>query len=86
MHKKIKTPIIILGGFLITSEAYSITKNTIENISGRKVYIVNVTRRDWFRSISAEGWIKILNKVKNKVAFALKETKAKKIDLIGHSS
>ncbi len=86
VNKKIKNPIIILGGFLITSEAYKPAKNTIEKISGRKVYIVDVTRKDWFKSNSAEGWINILNKVKNKVALALKETKAKKADLIGHSS
>jgi len=83
---KIKNPIIILGGFLITSEAYNPAKNTIETISGRKVYVVDVTRKDWLRSNSAEGWITILNKVKDMVAFALKETKANKIDLIGHSS
>ena len=86
IKKNIKNPIVILGGFLITSEAYNITKNTIENISGRKVYVVDVTRADWFKSNSAEGWINILNKVKDKVALALKETKAKKVDLIGHSS
>ncbi len=86
MNKKIKNPIIILGGFLITSEAYTPTKHTIENISGRKVYVVDVTRGDWFKSNSPEGWINILNKVKDKVAFALKETNSTKIDLIGHSS
>ena len=86
MSKKITNPIIILGGFLITSEAYDPIKNTIEKISGRNVYVVNVTRRDWFKSNSTEGWINILNKVKDKVAFVLKENKAKKIDLIGHSS
>ncbi len=86
MNKKIKNPIIILGGFLITSEAYNTAKNTIEKISGRKVYVVDVTRGDWFKSNSPEGWINILNKVKDKVDLALKQTKAKKIDLIGHSS
>ena len=84
--QKIKNPIIILGGFLITSDAYNSVKNTIENISDRKVYVVDVTRGDWFKSNSAEGWITILNKVKEIVAFALNETKAKKVDLIGHSS
>jgi len=83
---KNKNPIIILGGFLITSEAYHPAKNTIENISGRKVYVVDVTRGDWFKSSSAEGWINILNKVKNIIDLALKETNTKKIDLIGHSS
>ncbi len=86
MNKKNKNPIIILGGFLITSEAYLPAKNTIENISERKVYVVDVTRVDWLKSNSAEGWINILNKVKNQVNLALKETKAKQIDLIGHSS
>ena len=84
--QKIKNPIIILGGFLITSDSYNPAKNAIENISGRKVYVVDVTRGDWLKSNSAEGWITILNKVKKMVAFALNETKAKKVDLIGHSS
>ena len=84
--QKIKNPIIILGGFLITSDSYNPAKNTIANISGRKVYVVDVTRGDWFKSNSPEGWINILNKVHDKVALALKENKAKKIDLIGHSS
>jgi len=48
--------------------------------------MVEVTRDDWFKSNSAEGWVNILNKVKDKVAFALKENQAKKVDLIGHSS
>ena len=86
MNKKIENPIIILGGFLITSEAYSTIKDTIESISGRRAYVVDVTRGDWFKSNTAEGWIIILKKVKDKVALALKETNAKKIDLIGHSS
>jgi len=86
LNKKIKNPIIILGGFLITSEAYNNAKNVIEKISGRKVYVVDVRKGDWFKSNSPDGWINILNKVKDLVDFALKETKANKIDLIGHSS
>jgi len=45
-----------------------------------------VTKRDWWKSNSAEGWKNILNKVKNTVSIALKENNEKKIDLIGHSS
>ena len=84
--QKFENPIIILGGFLITSDSYNPAKNAIANISGRKVYVVDITRGDWFKSNSAEGWITILNKVKKMVTFALNETKANKIDLIGHSS
>ena len=86
MNKRLENPIIMLGGFLITSEAYIPAKNIIENISNRKVYVVDVTRGDWFKSNSPEGWINILNKVKDKVALALKESNSKKVDLIGHSS
>ncbi len=86
MNKRLENPIIMLGGFLITSEAYTPAKNIIENISNRKVYVVDVTRGDWFKSNSPEGWINILNKVKDKVALALKESNSKKVDLIGHSS
>jgi len=84
--QKFENPIIILGGFLITSDSYNPAKKAIANISGRKVYVVDITRGDWLKSNSADGWINILNKVKDTVAFALKETKAKKLDLIGHSS
>ena len=84
--QKLENPIIILGGFLITSDSYNPAKNAIANISGRKVYVVDITRGDWLKSNSAEGWITILNKVNRMVAFALNETKAKKVDLIGHSS
>ena len=45
-----------------------------------------MTKRDWWKSNSAEGWKNILNKVKDTVSIALKETNEKKIDLIGHSS
>jgi len=50
------------------------------------VYVADVRRGDWLKSNSAKGWSYILNKVNDTAALALKETKAKKIDLIGHSS
>ena len=50
------------------------------------MYVVDVNKGDWFKSNSAKGWTYILNKVNDTASLALKETKAKKIDLIGHSS
>ena len=84
--KKIKNPIIILGGFLITQEAYYDAKKIIENFYRRKVYVVDVNKKDWLKSNSVKGWCNILNKVKDTVAIAIKENNSKKIDLIGHSS
>ena len=48
--------------------------------------MVDVTRKDWFKSNSEKGWVDILNKVRDTVNLALKENKSRKIDFIGHSS
>ena len=47
--------------------------------------MVDVTRKDWFKSNSEKGWVDILNKVRDTVNLALKENKSRKIDFIGHS-
>ena len=84
--KLINNPVVILGGFLVTSEAYLEIKNFLENHCNRKVYIVNITRIDWLNSSSIKGWINILDKVQETVSKVLLDTKSEKIDLIGHSS
>ena len=81
-----KNPLILLGGFLITSEAYIEIKNTLEKNFARKVYIVEISRMDWLKTNSIEGWSNILKKVDNCVKNALIKSSTKKIDLIGHSS
>ena len=48
--------------------------------------MVDVTRKDWFKSNSEKGWVDILNKVRDTVNLAMKENKSRKIDFIGHSS
>ncbi len=45
---------------------------------GRKVYVVDVKKKDWFNSNSKKGWSVILNKVNDKVAIAMKENNSKK--------
>ena len=49
--KLIKNPIIILVGYLITSDSYNYAKRAIENISGRKAYLADIKRGDGFKSI-----------------------------------
>ena len=75
-----------MGGFLVTPEAYFPLKHFLEFNSNRKVYIVNITRIDWLKSITIKGWISILDKVQENVSKAIFETKTEKIDFIGHSS
>tara|TARA_Y100000589_G_scaffold74994_1_gene68501 strand:- start:6006 stop:6749 length:744 start_codon:yes stop_codon:yes gene_type:complete len=85
-HNLIENPIIILGGFLITSEAYFQMKSFFENSCNRRVYIVEVTRNDWLKSSNIKGWVNILDKVQETVSMAISETGTEKIDFIGHSS
>ncbi len=61
-------------------------KNFLENNCNRRVYIVNVTRLDWLKSSTLNGWVNILNKVQETVCKALFENNNEKIDFIGHSS
>ena len=75
-----------MGGFLVTSEAYFDIKSFLEESRNRKVYIVNVTRLDWLKSSTINGWINILDKVQETVSRVIYETNTKKIDFIGHSS
>ena len=82
----IKNPLVLLGGFLITSEAYFEIKKTFEKNFSRKVYIVEISRMDWLKTNSIAGWSNILNKVDYCVKNVLKESTTRKIDLIGHSS
>ena len=84
--KLINNPVVILGGFLVTSEAYFNIKNFLEESFNRKVYIVNVTRIDWLKSSTLKGWVNILDKVQKTVSQVIFETKTEKIDFIGHSS
>ncbi len=82
----INNPVIILGGFLVTSEAYFQIRNFLEGSCNRRVYIVEVTRGDWLKSNTIKGWINILDKVQETVSKVIFETKTEKIDFIGHSS
>ena len=47
---------------------------------------MQITKIDWLKTNTVKGWGNILNKVDNCVRNVIKETNAKKIDLIGHSS
>ena len=47
---------------------------------------MQITKIDWLKTNTVKGWGNILNKVDDCVKNVIKETNAKKIDLIGHSS
>ena len=84
--EKIPNPIILLGGFLITSEAYDEIQKTIKDSFKRDIYILDITRKDWIQTNSIRGWSIILNKLAKLIYEISNGDKDKKIDLIGHSS
>tara|TARA_B100000900_G_C20323308_1_gene611108 strand:- start:10 stop:618 length:609 start_codon:yes stop_codon:yes gene_type:complete len=52
----------------------------------RKVYIANISRMDWLKANSIQGWENILTKTDYCVKNAIKESNSNEVDLIGHSS
>ena len=61
-------------------------KKTIKSVFNREVHIVDISRKDWFKTNSIRGWTIILDKVEDKIFQIVGENKKQKIDLIGHSS
>ena len=84
--RQIKNPIILLGGFLIPTEAYQNIKRTIEDVFDREIHILDITRKEWLKTNSIKGWGEIMNKIEAKTLNIFDKSKGKKIDFIGHSS
>ena len=54
---------VILGGFLITDEAYQPMAEWIQQRSGAQVRVVHATRLDWLATSWGFGWIRLLDRV-----------------------
>ena len=61
-------------------------RNTISDFFKREIHFVNITRNDWLRTKSLDGWSNILDKIEEKAANIFNRGRGEKIDLIGHSS
>ena len=78
-------PVVILGGFLITDEAYSPMADWIQRRSGAPVRIVHATRLDWLATTWGFGWVRLLDRVDACVR-ELQASHGRSVTLIGHSS
>lgn len=79
-------PVVILGGFLITDEAYQPLANWIHQRTGAPVRIVHATRLDWLATSWGFGWIRLLDRVDACVRELLALSSGQSVTLIGHSS
>ena len=78
--------VVILGGFLITDEAYSPLAEWIRANTGASVRVVHVSRIDWLATTWGFGWIRLLDRVDACVRELQAESSTHRVTLIGHSS
>ena len=86
MSVEAKQPVLILGGFLITQEAYQPMATTLQELTGAEVAIVPMSRLDWLMTSGPEGWIRCLDRVDAMVRALQARSATGKVTLIGHSS
>ena len=79
-------PVVILGGFLITEEAYGPMAQWLEAQGGIDVSVVHASRLDWLLTSSAWGWQRLLQRVDHSVRQARDRCAGAPVTLIGHSS
>jgi len=79
-------PVVILGGFLITDEAYGPMADWLTQQGGLDVSVVHASRLDWLLTSSAWGWQRLLQRVDRMVRRARHRCAGAPVTLIGHSS
>ena len=79
-------PVLILGGFLITPEAYEPLAEWIRREQGVVAEVVPVSRLQWLGTMGAEGWARILDRVEERAQALQRLSPSGLVSLIGHSS
>jgi hypothetical protein len=81
-----RQPIVILGGFLISPEAYAPMVARLQQLSGQPVQLVAVGKAEWLLTVFAFAWAQILDRVAATAAELARQSPSGKVTLIGHSS
>jgi len=82
-------PIVILGGFLITQEAYQPMRQTLADLSGlplERVELVAVGRLEWLLTVWPFAWARILDRVALAVERQARLSPSGRVTVVGHSS
>jgi hypothetical protein len=82
----ISQPIVILGGFLSSPRYYREMAETLTDLSGEQVWIVQALTRDWLRTTQPEGWAHLLQELDTSVQRAVRASPTGKVTLVGHSA
>ena len=81
-----KQPVVILGGFLITDEAYAPMADWLRQEHQLAVAITPAGRLDWLSTTWAFGWRRLLDRVDALVQEQQSRSPSGRVTLIGHSS
>jgi hypothetical protein len=79
-------PILVLGGFLIAPQAYGPMAKLLAELSGQPVRVVPVSRLDWLATLTAWGWLRLLDRVQLLAEKLAADSPSGRITLVGHSS
>ena len=79
-------PVVILGGFLITTEAYQPMADWIRQRDDCDVVVIPASRIDWLLTSWAFGWRRLLDRVHTEVSCLAAGSPTGRVTLIGHSS
>ncbi|MFM9110918.1 MAG: esterase/lipase family protein [Prochlorococcaceae cyanobacterium] len=79
-------PILILGGFLITPEAYAPMVERLGRFTAQPVELVPVTRLEWLLTVFPFAWARLLDRVAGRAAALAQGSPTGRITLLGHSS
>jgi hypothetical protein len=79
-------PTLILGGFLITPEAYAGMAVAIEAATGQPVAVVPASRGDWLLTSWTLGWTRLLDRGQALLRHLAAASPTGQVNLVGHSS
>jgi hypothetical protein len=79
-------PVLILGGFLITDEAYQPMCSWLRQHTQQPVELVPASRFDWLLTSWSFGWRRVLDRVAAQAEALAARSATGKVTLIGHSS
>ena len=79
-------PVIILGGFLITEEAYEPMADWLIGQGVIDAEVVPVSRYDWLLTSWGFGWRRVLDRVGALVRELQSKSPTGRVTLIGHTS
>ena len=83
---RLSQPLVILGGFLITEEAYLPLADWIHQATGEEVRIVPAFKFDWLATSLGLGWCRLLDRVDSSVRELQSHSPTGRVTLMGHSS